>query len=47
MAKKQLVDKHILEKCVPIMILKEAAKVEIAYQKLFDINNDIENMDYG
>jgi len=44
--KQQLVDKTILERCVPIKVSKEIANVEAAYGKLFDINNEIEVCDY-
>lgn len=46
-AKALLVDKTILEKCVPIKVGKEIANVEAAYSKLMNINNEIEVCDYG
>lgn len=47
MAKAQLVDKQILEKCVPIKICADIAKTQYAYTKLLDINNEIEPTNLG
>lgn len=46
-AKALLVDKTILEKCVPIKVGREIANVESAQSRLMSINNEIESCDYG
>lgn len=47
MIQKQSINKAVLRDCVPVGIQKQSAKVELAYSKLMDVNNNIEPLDYG